>query len=54
MRTHVRIHTRAHIDAKYTHAAYREVAAKWFALSSLLLNCVVGGAPVLICRYPLS
>lgn len=49
MRTHVHIHTWAHIDAKYTHAAFQEVAAKWFVLSSILLNFVVGGAPVLIC-----
>lgn len=44
MRTHVHIHTQARGDANYTHAASQEVAAKWFTLSSLLLNREGGGA----------
>lgn len=43
MRTHVHIHTQACGDADYTHAASQEVAAKWFTLSSLLLNREGGG-----------
>lgn len=54
MRTHVHIHTQALGDANYTHAASQEVAAKWFTLSSLLLNVVRGGEGHTCSHLPIS